>query len=363
MKNLYLYIHVPFCRQKCVYCDFYSVCSENLIPAFCEAVCRSLEFQGEIWAPGRKIRSIYFGGGTPNLLNPHQLSGILEAVHKNFKLAKSAECTIEINPEFSKSRKALQALRDIGFNRLSVGVQSLNKCELKMLGRLHNARTAERCLRHARKIFDNISADLIYAIPGQSLKDLKNNADSLLRFAPEHISAYNLSCEEGTPLAKAVAEEKIRLAGEEMERKHFLFLHDYLTKKGYEHYEISNYARPGHYSLHNSAYWSHRQYLGIGPSAHSLLDGIRYLYPADLKAYLEKPGPFHKAEAFMESEAIITGLRTSKGLDLKFTEPATNEKILKYADAHPEWLTIEEQRVFCTLEGWLMLDSILLDLI
>ncbi|MDD4962258.1 MAG: radical SAM family heme chaperone HemW, partial [Candidatus Marinimicrobia bacterium] len=286
MKALALYIHIPFCRRKCGYCDFYSVCSEKQIPAYCEAVCQSLEYQSGTWAAKHEIRSIYFGGGTPNLLSAKQLSDILGTIRSRFILAKDIESTIEINPEFSHSRAALQELRDLGFNRLSIGIQSLKNSDLRLLGRLHSSRTAISCLKQARKYFDNISTDLIYAIPGQSLASLKSNVNRLLRFTPEHISAYNLSCEEGTPLAGSVAAGRVRLADEETEREQFLFLHEYLQHKGYEHYEISNYARPGFHSRHNSAYWQNQHYLGIGPSAHSMLYNTRYHYSADLKAYL-----------------------------------------------------------------------------
>jgi len=363
MKALALYIHIPFCRRKCGYCDFYSVCSENLIPEFCNAACRSLQYQSGTCAAKHKIRSIYFGGGTPNLLSAEQLSGILKTIRSSFILDNNIESTIEINPEFSHRSAALQELRDLGFNRLSIGIQSLKNRELRFLGRLHSSRTALRCLKHARMYFDNISTDLIYAIPGQSLADLKSNVDRLLQFSPEHISAYNLNCEEGTPLAGSVAAGKVRLAGEDTERAQFLFLHEYLLNKGYEHYEISNFAKPGFYSRHNSAYWDHQHYLGIGPSAHSMLYNIRYHYSADIKQYLEKPEIFSQAEPALESERIITGLRTSKGLDLKPLKTEKSAILMKYAEKHPEWLAVKDSRLYCTLEGWLMLDSILIDLI
>jgi oxygen-independent coproporphyrinogen III oxidase len=363
MKDLHLYIHIPFCRRKCVYCDFYSVCRTDQIPQFCTAVTDSLKFQGNIHAPKHRVKSIYFGGGTPNLLSTAQLQRICSSIRRYFHVAEDPECTIEINPEFSKSRSSIKQLRDLGFNRLSIGVQSLQDRELRLLGRLHSSRTALRCLKHARNIFDNISVDLIYAIPGQSLKDLKHHVNRLLAFSPEHISAYNLSCEEGTPLAESVTKGDIRLADEESEREHFLFLHEYLSGKGYEHYEISNFARPGFHSQHNSAYWHDQHYLGIGPSAHSMLDNIRYHFTADLQQYLEKPENFSYAEPALESERIITGLRTKKGLDLTLLEAETSVKLLKYADKHPGWLSHTDSRLFCTLEGWLVLDSILADLI
>lgn len=363
MKALALYIHIPFCRHKCGYCDFYSVCTDNLIPDFCHAARRSLEYQSGIWAGKHKICSIYFGGGTPNLLSAKQLSGILDTIRNRFILAEDIESTIEINPEFSYRPADLQKLRDLGFNRLSIGIQSLKNRELRLLGRLHSSRTALRCLKHARKRFDNISADLIYAIPGQSLADLKSNVNRLLRFSPEHISAYILSCEEGTPLAENVSAGKVQIADEETEREQFLFLHEYLLQKGYEHYEISNYAQPGFHSRHNSAYWQNQHYLGIGPSAHSMLYNIRYHYAADLKQYLKKPEIFSLTEPALETESIITGLRTSQGLDLKHLEAKTSLKLMEYTEKHPEWLSLKNSRLYCTLEGWLMLDSILIDLI
>ncbi|MBW6458786.1 MAG: radical SAM family heme chaperone HemW [FCB group bacterium] len=363
MKALYLYIHIPFCRRKCSYCDFYSLPSENLIPAYIASLKDALHAHAEKLNQEYEVQSIYFGGGTPNILSAEQLNDILSEIRNAFRIAYNAEYTIEINPEFSHDPPSLRALRNIGFNRLSIGIQSFHDADLRVLGRLHTADTALRCLEHARKIFDNISLDLIYAVPGQSRSMMENNLKTALSFSPEHISAYNLTCEPGTPLAGSVENHAVILQDEERERSDFLFVHDYLTANGYEHYEISNYARPGFHSRHNSAYWSEKDYLGLGPSAHSRIGDRRFAYHADLNEFLRQPQDFHIHEPASEADILITRLRTSKGLPVNSLRPETWNNVLNYAEKHPGWFITDNSGIRCTPEGWLMLDSILEELV
>ena len=330
---------------------------------YLQALYHSIEHHAKNLANNYTIRTLYLGGGTPNLLSPAQLEGILNIVSRHYTFTEHPEITIEINPEFSSDRKSLKTLSEIGFTRLSIGIQSLNDAELAILGRIHSRETALRCLEYAREIFSNLSADVIYSIPGQTPDSLHATLDMLMRFAPEHISAYNLTCEAGTPFAALVQEGKLQLTDDETERGFFLFVHHYLLTHGYKHYEISNYAKPEYASRHNSAYWSGQNYLGLGPSAHSKLDNIRYAYQADIQTFISEPCHFHEQEEVTDADTLITRLRTDTGLQKNSVAPEVWQKVLNYAKVHSEWFRLNSDRITCTLEGWLFLDSILVDLI
>ncbi|MDZ7821323.1 MAG: radical SAM family heme chaperone HemW [Candidatus Marinimicrobia bacterium] len=364
MKALYLYIHIPFCRKKCHYCDFYSIIpGQDVADRYLDALKRAVSFHAERCSGRYELRSIYFGGGTPNLLLPGRLEKVFDRIVSSFRIAEDAEITIEINPEFAHDKDSIRPLADTGFNRLSVGVQSLRDDELRMLGRLHDRDTALRCLEAARNIFPNLSADLIFALPGQRLPALEESLDTLLAFAPEHLSAYNLSCEPGTPLSEMVESGKIRLADEACERRFFLYLHETLGRHGYRHYEISGYARPGRESRHNSAYWSGADYLGLGPSAHSKLADTRHAYDPDLNRFLHEPCDFHHTEKVNDADLLITRLRTAEGVSREEAGKKTWKRLKEYAGERPAWFSVRNDRIACTPPGWLMLDSILLDLI
>jgi oxygen-independent coproporphyrinogen-3 oxidase len=363
MKPLYLYIHIPFCRKKCAYCDFYSIAPEAGADACLNALHASLAYHAERIAGNYRLETLYLGGGTPNLLPADRLRGLIDAVVKYFHIAEDPEISIEINPEFAQEPAQLRALKNAGFNRLSIGVQSLNDAELQLLGRLHSRDTALQCLEQARKLFDNLSADLIYAIPGQTIAGLRENLEALLHFAPEHLSAYALSCEEGTTLAKRVKKGTVTLQDEEDERRAFLFLHAALERRSYRHYEISSYAVTGHESRHNSAYWSGEDYLGIGPSAHSKLGDRRYSYRADLKAFLKDPREFHDCGKVRAGDRLITGLRTRRGLWKGELPSELWSRVRDYAMRRPGLFRSGKENISCTPQGWLILDSILLDLI
>ncbi|MDZ7797435.1 MAG: radical SAM family heme chaperone HemW [Candidatus Marinimicrobia bacterium] len=363
MKELYLYIHIPFCRKKCRYCDFYSMGPDHDTGNFLNALRRSITYHADNISEYYEVQTLYLGGGTPNLLSGSQLAGIVEHVISAFHFTDTPEISIEINPEFAKDRESIRTFYDIGFNRLSIGVQSLNDAELRTLGRLHSRDTALQCLKHAREIFPNISTDLIYAVPGQTMASLEKSLNTLLLFEPEHLSAYNLSCEPGTPLAAAVEKGDILLHDEEAERNFFLFLHERMHQHGYRHYEISSYAKPGSESRHNSAYWSGADYLGIGPSAHTKLQDLRYSYLPDIKAFIRDPREFHTKEPAGDTDTIITRLRTEEGLRKNDVGSDTWKSVYKYAQKRSGLFLIGKDRISCTPEGWLLLDSILLDLI
>ena len=363
MKTLALYIHIPFCQHKCHYCDFYSLEDHSNMDIYVDVLKRSLSFHSNKLQESHQVETLYFGGGTPNLLTVKQLSDIIQTAQEYFTFTQFPEITIEINPEFSNSEISLQNLKNIGFNRLSIGIQSLNDDELKFLTRLHTAETAVNCLKNARSIFNNLSVDIIYAIPGQSTQSLQQTINTILEFKPDHISAYNLTSEEGTPYAKMIENGKVSKQDEETEIDFFYRIHDFLEIHGYEHYEVSNYARAGFKSRHNSSYWNEKDYLGIGPSAHSRLGHERFAYHADLQAFLDDPEDFHDKDVVTEADVLITRLRCSDGLNKNRVSPETWQKIIEYVQKHPEWFISNENSIKCTLEGWLVLDTILVDLI
>ncbi len=362
-----------------MYCDFYSITDTDLHLPYLQTLKRSIAFHASKLADEYSVRTIYIGGGTPNLLQVSQLEDILNTVDEHFNVVEFPETTIEINPEFSSERDSLKALRDAGFTRLSIGIQSLNNEELKIMGRLHDRATAIKCLTNAVRIFPNVSTDIIFSIPGQTLSSLRSTIETVLNIEPQHISAYSLTCEEGTPYAKLVHNGQLMLPNEDRDKQFFIYVADLFKEHGYRHYEVSNYAKPDFKSKHNSAYWTGADYLGLGPSAHSKLGNMRYNFSPDLNAFLKEPYVFHESENVVEADTLISHLRIDTGIHKDQVDPKTWEKMYAYAQEHPDWFVgfgdeeeefddevekaMDPDRIRCTQEGWLMLDSILVDLI
>jgi oxygen-independent coproporphyrinogen III oxidase len=263
-----IYVHVPFCERKCPYCDFYSVEGTVLKDRYLTALRR------EIGMASRRphataVDTIYLGGGTPSVLTPEEIDRILSEIGRCFTVAEDAERTIEVNPG-TTTRESLGMLRQLGMNRISIGVQSFDDRVLSFLGRIHTVAEARSCIETAREVgFENISIDLICAIPGQSRRGWENTLTAALALSPDHISAYSLIVEEHTPLFELVKSGSVVPVTEEEEAAQFTLTMAVLEDSGFDHYEVSNYARPGRRSRHNSAYWHHHNYLGFGPSAHS----------------------------------------------------------------------------------------------
>ena len=275
MQPIGLYIHVPFCVRKCRYCDFYSVTDLSLTDLYTAAVIRNIK------AYGYSFDTVYFGGGTPSLLAPKQISAILSAA----EIAPNAEISMECNPN-SVTENYLREVRNAGVNRLSFGVQSFEDNELKMLGRLHDSAQAVAAIETAKKVgFDNISADLMLAVSGQTFDSLRRSLDAVARLPLTHISAYMLKVEEGTPLA---ADEDLlaKIPDEDDTADMYLEAVRKLAETGFEQYEISNFARVGFECMHNLKYWRCEEYLGIGPAAHSFIDGTRFACPKDLDSFI-----------------------------------------------------------------------------
>lgn len=321
-KSLGLYIHIPFCKQKCVYCDFYSLSgNESRMDDYTDALCAHL-LETAPFAAGHSVDTVYFGGGTPSYLGEKRLVKLLKIISKKYHVAKDAEITLEANPDSAGDWKTLKALRKAGVNRLSLGMQSACDAELQEIGRVHTmaqVRAAVEAARRAR--IENLSLDLIYGLPGQTLEQWQKNLAAAVDLAPEHLSCYGLKVEEGTPLF--ARRETAGLPGDEAQADMYLHTVDYLARHGYQQYEISNFARTGRESRHNLKYWLLEEYAGFGPGAHSDFGGVRYAYERDLERYIrgvkEHTPMLSESERIppldRDTEWVMLGLRTVRGLD------------------------------------------------
>ncbi len=283
--SLGLYIHVPFCRSKCQYCDFYSMATkeDKLFDGYLDAVCDHIKEAGEL-APGYKVDTIYFGGGTPTFFGADGMAIILTTIRRNFDVDNNAEITFEANPD-SISDRLLHRLRAEGFNRVSLGVQSDDDEMLKKLGRPHTYAQAVAAYHKIRKAgFKNVSIDLMYGLPGQDLLDWQETLDNVLRLLPEHISCYALKIEEGTPFYGY--KDMLNLPDDDTQAEMYLTAVEALRSRGFRQYEISNFARKGMVSRHNLKYWTGGEYLGFGPAASSDFAGKRFTLKRDLQAYI-----------------------------------------------------------------------------
>jgi len=281
-----LYVHVPFCTAKCTYCDFNSYAGqESLMRPYAEAVAR----EAGLWAPrlgGRKAATVFFGGGTPSLLPLEEMRLIVAALRDCFEVESGAEMTLEANPGTVDAAR-LQGLRELGFDRISFGVQSFHDAELRSLERIHDAREVEDAFRWARQAgFENVNLDLIYGLAGQDLNGWQANLERALELGPEHLSLYALTLEEGTPLTREVARGRASGPDLDLQADMFEWSVSRLRKAGFRHYEVSNWARPGRECRHNLVYWRNGDWLGLGPGAHSHLFGRRFAGAASPSRYI-----------------------------------------------------------------------------
>lgn len=304
MTKLGLYLHIPFCVRKCAYCDFYSGAqSAETRQKYVEALCRHLA-DAAPQVRDLSVDTVYFGGGTPTLLDTTDFQRILDTVRAHFALEADAEITAECNP-VTHADGLMEGLLRAGVNRLSIGLQSANEGELKLLGRPHGYGEFATTFAAARGAgFDNISVDLMFGIPSQTVESFAHTVDTVLALSPEHISSYGLRIEEGTPFYGM--RKRLALPSEDAEAEMAELVAARLKGAGYEHYEISNYARPGKRSRHNMRYWLGTDYLGFGPGAHSYLRGVRFETPPDLSAYLAAVARGDYA-SLRQSEAVIEG--------------------------------------------------------
>ena len=370
-----LYIHIPFCASRCIYCDFYSeVKGDLLMKPFVEALKKELCLR-KGYLQGEPLQTIYFGGGTPSSISPNVYQDLFEVIHEHFQVDTKAEITLEANPD-DLSKNYLQALADLPFNRLSIGIQSFVDEELTFLNRRHNAQEALDAVSSSREAgIDNISIDLIYGLPGQTRESWKASLETALSLQVPHISAYSLTYEEGTKLWSLLATGKVREVDEELSLSFFNMLMDDLSEAGYEHYEVSNFCKPGFRSRHNSSYWEGVNYLGLGPSAHSY-DGIsREWNVRSIQKYIEgikKDVPIVEKEILSVVERyndlVITRLRTQEGIRLADVEAVFGVEVLNYllrqADKHQllGHVNMEDDCLFLTRRGLFVSDGVMVDL-
>ena len=318
-SNLGLYIHIPFCRRKCLYCDFCSFSAQkpNTVSEYVSALCQELTERAEA-CKNHTVDTVYFGGGTPTLLTAAQFSDIFSVLRENYNIAEDAEITVECNPlTHIEDRKAyFSSLLSLGANRLSIGVQSANDDELKLIGRGHTLADAERTYFDAREAgFENISLDLMFALPSQTIESLQVSIERLISLSPEHVSIYSLQLEEGTPLYKM--QSKYDLPGDDLAADMYELIVKRMAESGYIHYEISNFAKDGFYSRHNSKYWSLDEYIGAGLAAHSDFLGVRQENTHELSDYLSGKRTISEQRIGSherEEEYIMLGLRTKRGI-------------------------------------------------
>ena len=282
-KHIGIYIHIPFCKQKCYYCDFVSYCNkDNLIEKYIQAVKKEIQLQEII----KEIDTIYIGGGTPSYIEAKYIKEILEEI-KTKNVSKEAEITIEVNPGTVTLEK-LQEYKNYGINRLSIGLQSTQNNLLKTIGRIHNFEEFLETYKMARKIgFKNINVDLMLGLPNQKISDLKESLEKVLELKPEHISVYSLIVEENTPIADKIEKNELILPEEETERNMYWYVKNTLELNGFHHYEISNFAKKSFESKHNLNCWEQQEYIGIGTSAHSYVENVRYSNTENLEKYID----------------------------------------------------------------------------
>ena len=331
-----LYIHIPFCRQRCSYCAFYSSTLYNIQQKYVDVLCKEVVLRKE-YTGNQPIGTIYLGGGTPSTLTLEQLESIFGTIYSHYPIAPNPEVTIECNPD-DLTPEFLTALRRMPVNRISMGIQSFNDAQLKRLGRRHDAAKARQAVANARAAgYDNISIDLMFALPGLSRAEWQETLDTAIALHPDHISAYNLMYEEDTPLHRALERGDFQELSEEENLEQFRMLIESMKSAGYRHYEISNFALPGRESRHNSSYWKDTPYIGCGAAAHSYNGNSREWNIADIKAYIEGMESGcrnYEIENLTEEESyndtILTRLRTADGIPLQWMKGKFNDKLNYY---------------------------------
>ena len=331
-----IYIHIPFCKKRCHYCDFHKSLNLKDKDRMIKALVKEMELENG-FLESEQVETIYFGGGTPSVLDYDEIMIIFEGLYKNFKISKDTEITFEANPD-DLTKQYLMELVKTGINRLSIGLQSFSDQELKLLNRRHQSKTGINAVYDSKNAgFENISVDLMYGIPGMNIETWENNLDIAFQMEIKHISAYNLTIEPNTVFSRYIREGRIKMPEEDTVIEQLRVLIKKAGENKFIHYEISNFCHDGFFSKHNTNYWKQVKYLGLGPSAHSYNKEIRRWNVADNKKYMDSIGknktPFEKE--YLDSrkkynEYILTSLRTMWGIDLKFLEESYSKEAMDY---------------------------------
>lgn len=322
MKELGIYVHIPFCKQKCSYCDFISYCDKNdLIEKYIKALKQEIKNSS---VNEYEISTIYIGGGTPSYIESKYISEILKTIKQKYNISRNVEITIEVNPGTATKEK-LRDYVEAGINRISIGLQSCNNNLLKMIGRIHTYEEFLSTYKLAREVgFKNINVDLMIGLPNQTLDDVKKSLEEISKLNPEHISVYSLIVEEGTPIEKKIADGQLKLPNEELEREEYWEVKKFLESLGYKHYEISNFAKTGYESKHNLNCWEQKEYLGFGAAAHSYMKKTRYSNTENIEKYINQEmqsKQLHivhevQKEEEQKKEYMLLGLRKIDGVQI-----------------------------------------------
>ena len=372
MKDSALYIHIPFCDHKCIYCDFYSIITSDNIQPFLISLKKEIEYYSTLYSNGRKFSSIFFGGGTPSLMDPEYLHEIINHLYKYFDISDKAEITIETNPGTVNKEKLIR-FKETGINRISIGIQSFDEDELKFLTRIHDKQTViETVYNSAKTGFENISVDLIFNLPNQTKAKWIENLKIACDLPIKHISAYSLILERGTILNKMVLDGKAVMQDDDYDANLYESTIDFLISKGFYQYEVSNFTKPGFECIHNNAYWHYRDYLGLGTSAHSFMNGKRWWNFSSLKKYISEIEAKQNAvmnyeiisKIQMHDEYVMLALRSS-GLDLpeykKMFDDAWIKKNYGYFEIlkSKKLINISYKKISLTSKGYAVCDEIL----
>jgi oxygen-independent coproporphyrinogen III oxidase len=349
-----IYLHIPFCKQACHYCDFHFSTNTSVQAALIASMVQEMNLQRQ-YLDGESVATIYFGGGTPSLLTEEQTGLLLHTIRNNFNVRPDAEVTLEANPDDLTGAK-LRELKDAGVNRLSIGIQSFHDVVLKFLNRAHDAEQAKNCVALARDIgFQNISIDLIYAIPGQTDEAWRENIQTAISLEPEHISSYSLTVEKQTVFGKWAAKGKFLAVEDDAAAHQLEVLVEELERAGFDQYEVSNFSRPGRESRHNSSYWKQEKYLGVGPSAHSYNRVTRQFNIRNNHLYIrsiqEGKIPFELEHLSVEdhvNEYLLTTLRTRWGVNLEILKQQYAYDLLK---SHPQFINKLFQQKLAVIEN------------
>lgn len=372
MTETAIYIHIPFCDHKCIYCDFYSITPRSKSEQYLNSLKKEIEYYSGQYAGDREIVSIYFGGGTPSLMEPDYIGEIIQSVRNNFSVSQSAEITLETNPGTVNKKKFESFLR-AGINRISIGIQSFNDKDLKFLTRIHDSALAEKTVFCALDAgFVNISIDLIFNLPNQSKEKWSKNLEKAIALPVKHISAYSLILEPGTILNKMVLDGKTRIQGEDIDAELYEYSIDFMERHGFHQYEVSNFSKDGFECVHNNIYWHYKDYLGFGTSAHSFADRKRWWNLTGLTFYLNSMSAKGNAVAGSEQltdeqvlqEYVMLALRSSGIKLVEFTSLfgqqwiIDNEKNLVNF-MNEGLLTIDRDKLKLTKKGYNLCDEIL----
>lgn len=331
-----IYIHIPYCKQQCTYCNFHFRIAQNDKEEMLRSIKKEIKLR-QSYLNDARISSIYFGGGTPSILNKEEIKSLIETIYNNFRIDPDAEITLECNPDDLNTKKLLE-LKKIGINRLSIGIQSFDDADLKFMNRSHNAKEALSCIQFAKESgFDNITIDLIYGLPNQSNENWKKNLAKMLSLDIQHFSAYSLTVEPKTKLKHLIDKKLVTPLDDKITVEHFNTLVEIANENNFIHYEISNFGKEGFFSNHNSGYWKNKHYLGVGPSAHSFNGSSRQWNVASNKQYIEK---INGNESYFEveqlsntqqyNEYIFTALRTIWGVELDYINNQFGQEALNY---------------------------------